>query len=54
MTRHTKLFALLAISLILLAAVIISLLIPRTSRQADISMPQGYNIGYGHWWAHLV
>ncbi len=47
MTRHTKLFALLAISLILLAAVIISWLIPRLSRQADNSTPQGYNIGFG-------
>lgn len=47
MTRHAKLFAILAISLILLAAGIITWLIPRLSHQADISTPQGYNIGFG-------
>ena len=47
MTKHTRLFAILAVFIIILAAVLISWFIPRLSSQADAPTVQGYNIGFG-------
>jgi len=47
MTKHTRLFAILAVFIIILAAVLITWIIPRLSSQADPPTVQGYNIGFG-------
>ena len=47
MTKHMRTFAILAVFMIILAAVIIIWLIPRLSIQPEPSSVPGYNIGFG-------
>ena len=47
MTKHTRLFAILSVVIILLAALIIFWLVPRLSEQKTTSTGSSYNIGFG-------
>lgn len=47
MTSHSKLFTILAIALIVMAAVIVLWLIPNFSKTAGESSDEGYSIGFG-------